>query len=171
MPGRLRRHRVPELIQPGMPPFVVDDLLQTAAPARVEAGLLLKLDVLKKCIGLVYLLVSMQFGVKWIAVSLIAFYFTSMVINIAPNRKILNYGYWEQFKDVAGNIIPAVIMGACVYPLSLLQLPTVALLALQIIAGVGVYIGLSIVTKNKSFFFVLSYVRQNVLHRIKAQKS
>lgn len=134
--------------------------------ASGKAGLLLKLDVLKKSIGLVLLIVSMQFGVIWIAWSLVVVYFISMVINIAPNRKILNYGYWDQCKDVLVNIIPALIMGVCVYPISLLHLPNVVLLVLQVFAGVVVYFGLSLITKNASFRFSWNYVKNNVLHKV-----
>lgn len=133
--------------------------------ASGKAGLLLRLDILKKAIGLVLLIVSAQFGVQWIAISLIAVYFISMVVNIAPNREILNYGYLDQFKDVAKNMIPAFIMGACIYPIHLLQLPTVVLLVVQIALGVGVYVGLSVVMKNESFHFTLNYVKNNVLHK------
>ncbi|MBR4673568.1 MAG: lipopolysaccharide biosynthesis protein [Victivallales bacterium] len=135
-----------------------------------QAGLLLKLDILKKCIGLVYLLTSMYFGVIWIAWSMVAFYFTSMVINIAPNRKILDYGYWQQFKDVAENMVPAFIMGACVYPLSLLHLHNIVLLVLQSIAGAVIYVGISVVMKNESFHFVLRFVGKKVLKKKKPHK-
>ena len=127
-----------------------------------QAGLLLKLDVLKKCIGLLLLLASMRFGVLWIAWSLVGFYFTSMVINIAPNRRILGYGYWDQFKDVARNMLPAFAMGACVYPVSLLRLHNAAILAIQGIAGAGIYLGLSLATGNESLRFVLKLVSRRM---------
>ena len=127
--------------------------------ANGESGLLLKLDIIKKIIGLAILLVSIQFGVIWVAWSLVAFYFISMMINIAPNRRILNYGYKSQFWDVAKNILPAVIMGACVYPISFLKLPVYFELILQMVAGVAVYIGLSVITKNDSFYYLLKYLK------------
>ena len=136
--------------------------------ANGESGLLLKLDILKKVIGLVLLLVSMQFGVVWIALSLVAFYFISMIINVAPNRRILNYGYIEQFKDVFKNIIPAIIMGACVYPLSLLTMSPFVLMVVQIALSIIIYLALSAVTKNESFRFVASYIKKFISSRKKA---
>ena len=130
--------------------------------ASGNSGLLLKLDIIKKAIGLVLLIVSMQFGVLWIAISLVATYLISMLINIAPNHKILNYGYWQQFKDVFGNLILALIMGACVYPLSFLKLNNVLLLVLQITVGVGVYVGLSLLTRNESLVFARQYVKKTL---------
>lgn len=125
-----------------------------------KAGLLLKLDILKKSIGFIFLFIGMQFGVPGIAWSLVAFYFVSMIINIAPNRAILNYGYRQQCWDVAKNMIPAFIMGVCVYPISFIHMHNSLLLILQILAGVTIYVGLSIITKNESFVFVLNYLKQ-----------
>lgn len=128
--------------------------------ANGKSGLLLKLDILKKLIGLAILLVSMQYGLIWIALSLIAFYFISMVINVAPNRSILGYGYGEQFKDVAMNILPAVIMGGCIFPISLLDVSSVVQLILQIMAGVMIYIALSVLMNNSSYHFLLRYIKR-----------
>jgi O-antigen/teichoic acid export membrane protein len=130
--------------------------------ASGKVGLLLKLDILKKSIGLILLLVSMKFGVLWIAWSQVAIYFISMVINIAPNQRILNYGYWNQFKDVCLSMIPAFIMGACVYPISFLHMNETIQLILQIVMGVGVFVGISILTKNKNYYYVLGYVRNKL---------
>ena len=131
--------------------------------ASGRANLLLKLDILKKCIGLALLIVSMQFGVVWIAWSLVVFYFISMVINIAPNRKLLDYGYRQQCWDVSKNMIPAFIMGAAVYPISLLHTHNLLVLILQIVAGVSIYICLSWISKNESFYYILNYLKS--LHK------
>lgn len=119
-----------------------------------RSGLLLKLDILKKAIGLALILISMQFGVIWIAWSLVAVYFISMVINVAPNRKILRYGYGEQFRDVGGNLLPALLMGACIHPLSFLALPPLQQLLLQLPAGLAAYAALSWLLRNDSFRFL-----------------
>lgn len=133
--------------------------------ASGNSGLLLKLDILKKAIGLVILLISMNFGVFWIAFSLVFVYFISMVINIAPNREILDYGYMAQAKDFIKNMIPAFIMGACVYPISMLNLKPIIVLGCQIVAGVAIYWLLSVVTKNESYRRTLAFAKQYLKKR------
>ena len=88
-----------------------------------------------------------------------------MVINIAPNRTILNYGYMEQFWDVAKNIFPALLMGACIYPIARTGLPPMALLAVQIPAGAAVYLLLSLALRTESFFLLLKHARQRLARR------
>lgn len=136
--------------------------------ASGNSGLLLKLDITKKVIGLVLILISINFGTFWIAFTVVPFYFISMIINIAPNRKILNYGYRAQAKDFIKNLIPAFIMGACIYPLSLIDMKPIALLFLQIVAGVLVYWLIAVVTKNESYRTTLGFAKQMFKKRSKS---
>lgn len=139
--------------------------------ASGNSGLLLKLDILKKTIGVVILLISMQFGVIWIAWSLVAVYFISMVINIAPNRSILDYGYIAQFKDVIKNMIPAFIMGASVYPVTFLNLRPLLTLIIQVPLAVAVYVGLAVVFKNESFHYLLNTIKRLLKKKTKKKKN
>ena len=135
--------------------------------ASGNSALLLKLDILKKVIGLIILLISMNYGVYWIAFSLVFVYFISMIINIAPNRKLLNYGYGAQAKDFIKNLIPACIMGSCVYPISFINLVPIATLVIQIVAGLLVYWLIAIVTKNESYRDLLGFAQQMRKKRLK----
>lgn len=127
--------------------------------ASGNSALLLKLDVVKKAIGLCILLISMNYGVFWIAFSIVLVYFISMVINIAPNRIILDYGYVEQGKDFAKNLIPALIMGVCVYPISYTSLRPVQVLTAQVIAGVFLYVLISVVFHNESYIIIKNILK------------
>lgn len=128
--------------------------------ASGRSDILLKLDVLKKAIGLALLFAAVPFGVVAIAFSKAVFYFISVVINVAPNRTILAYGYRDQFRDVAGNILPALLMGLCIYPVGLTGWPPWLLLATQIPLGAVVYLAISAALRNESFFFVLNHFRR-----------
>lgn len=127
--------------------------------ASGNSGLLLKLDIIKKFIGTIILLVSMNYGVFWVAFSLVFVYFISMLINIAPNKRILNYGYIEQGKDFVNNLIPALIMGVCVYPISYTSLRPVQVLTAQVIAGVFLYVLISVVFHNESYKIVKNILK------------
>ena len=130
--------------------------------ASGRSDLLLKLDIVKKAIGITLLIISAYFGILWIALSLVATYFISMMINIAPNRKILDYGYREQFKDVFGNLFLAVLMGLIIYPISLLPMNYFLMIVIQVLGGVAIYVGLSILLKNESFFFTYNFAKRTI---------
>lgn len=126
--------------------------------ASGRSDLLLKLDIVKKGIGIALLLVSMRFGVEGIAISLAVTYCISALINIAPNRKILNYGYMAQIKDVAINLAISLVMGIIVYGISYVRMNVGLMLFFQIVTGIGVYILLSRLSNNDSFSYLLRLV-------------
>lgn len=103
--------------------------------ASGKSGLLLRIDLIKKGIGLILLVASMNYGVVAIAISMVATNFISMLINIYPNREILQYGYCEQFRDIVSNMIVPLIAAIPVWLLSLLPFSYMGLLILQIVLG------------------------------------
>ena len=90
----------------------------------------LRLEIIKKIMGMTILLSTMWFGVMAMAYSLLLSSVLSQIINSWPNRKLLGYGYLEQVRDFAPGILLAVIMGICVYFISFLHLPTIVTLLL-----------------------------------------
>ena len=91
----------------------------------------------------------------------------SQIINSWPNRKLLNYGYLEQLKDILPGILLAVFMGMVVYIIGIIPMKTITLLVIQIIAGAIIYISLSTVFHLESFEYLVDMVKPifNRLHK------
>ena len=87
-----------------------------------RSGLFLKLEIWKKVFGLIAILSTMWFDPLAIAYSAIVTTFISQIINSWPNKKLLNYSYPEQLKDISKNMFLSVIMGAIVYCVIFLNL-------------------------------------------------
>jgi len=128
--------------------------------ATGRSDLLLKLDVVKKLIGILLLLVGMHFGVVGIAASLVLSNAVATVINLFPTRRLLNYGILAQLKDIAGNLLLSVLLWGVVSLLSRMQLHVLVLLVVQIITGVLFYTAAAIVTKNSSCMLILSLLKK-----------
>ena len=92
----------------------------------------LKLEIIKKVVGLTILLSTMWFGVMAMAYSLLLGSVLSQIINSWPNKKLLNYGYLEQVRDFAPGILLAVIMGICVYFIGYISLSVIFKLIIKI---------------------------------------
>lgn len=131
--------------------------------ASGRSALLLKLDILNKCIGLVLLICLMPYGVEAIAWSYVAFNLTSTLVHIWPNKKILKYGYFEQFRDFISNLFAGIIMGAIVFSISLLPISYITMLLLQIVTGVFSFIIISKIMKLESY----SYINRLLVEQIK----
>ena len=91
-------------------------------------------------VGLALLLATMRFGVMAMAYSLLVSSVFSQMINAWPNRKLLDYGYREQLRDILPSILLALFMGLAVWGVSLLPLPPLLVLAVQVVFGAEVYL-------------------------------
>lgn len=125
-----------------------------AIKAMGRSDLFLKLEIWKKVIGLILLLATLFISVKAMAYSLLISTLTSMIINSWPNKKLLDYSFLEQMKDILPPICLAIGMGAAVYLIGFLAIPTLPLLLIQIIFGGILYIIGSAVFKLEPYVYV-----------------
>ena len=130
-----------------------------AIKAMGRSDLFLKLEIVKKVVGLIVLLSTMWFGVMAMAYSLLFTSITSQIINSWPNQKLLDYSYPEQIRDILPGILLAVLMGCCVYPIQWLGLPDVVTLLIQVPLGAVIYIGVSAVLRLDSYKYVMKEIQ------------
>lgn len=133
-----------------------------AIKAMGRSDLFLKLEIAKKLVGMVLLLSTMWFGVMAMAYSLLISSVLGQIINSWPNRKLLNYGYLEQLKDILPGIALAVFMGCCVNLVGLFNLPNFITLLIQIPLGASIYIATSALLHLESFEYLMDMIRPMV---------
>ena len=78
----------------------------------------------------------------------------------APNRKLLGYSYCEQLKDIWPAFALALLMGAAIYPIALIPMPAILTLLFQVLAGVTIYVGTSVMLKLEPFFYILDTIKR-----------
>lgn len=131
-----------------------------AIKAMGRSDLFLKLEVIKKVIGLIVLVCTMWFGVEAMTYSLLVTNIISQIINAYPNRQLLGYSYIDQIKDILPSIAMALFMGFCILAVELLNLGAIATLMTQIVLGIIIYIWLSIIFKVDSFYYLMDMVKE-----------
>lgn len=131
-----------------------------AIKAMGRSDLFLKLEIIKKIVGLTVLLAVMRHGVMAMAYSLLFTSFINQLINSWPNRKLLNYTYGEQVKDMLPQICISIVMGAIVYCVTFLQLNNLLTLVIQIMLGIVLYVVCSKMFRIDSFEYILSVAKQ-----------
>lgn len=134
-----------------------------AIKAMGRSDLFLKLEIVKKIMGLTLLLLTMRISVMAMAYSLIVSGICSQVINSWPNWKLLNYNYFEQLRDILPSIIIALIMGIIVYFVGFLRLPTIVILLIQVLTGAAIYIGVSALLHLEEFEYLFEIDRKSVV--------
>lgn len=130
-----------------------------AIKAMGRSDLFLKLEIIKKIVGLAAVLISMNISVMAMGYSLLVTSVLSQIINSWPNKKLMNYSYLEQLKDILPGILLAVFMGGCVWTITLFNLPPIVTLLIQVPLGGIIYIGLSALFKLESFTYCLNMVK------------
>ncbi len=135
-----------------------------AIKAVGRSDVFLWLEVIKKVLETLVLLLTVRIGVFAMALGQLFCGVCSLLINAWPNRKLLAYPYRQQLKDVLPVIVLSLAMAACVWPVSLLGLPDMLTLLIQIPLGVAVYVLGSKLLKLDSFDLILSLVKK-MLHR------
>lgn len=137
-----------------------------AINALGRSDIFLRLEVIKKILGLAILAFSLPFGVNAIALGQVVSSIISTFINAYPNRHLLNYSYKEQFIDIMPSLSISIAMGLVVYLFNFLSLPPWQILITQIISGITIYTLLAKVFKNESFtFFIQIFKRMSSRNR------
>ena len=120
-----------------------------AIKAMGRSDKFLKLEIIKKVIGMAVLLCTMWISVEAMAYSLLFTAVTSSFINASPNKELLNYSYFEQIKDILPGLLLAGTMGVAVYLVGFIGLNSILTLRIQVPLGIAIYVGGSIVFKNE----------------------
>lgn len=132
-----------------------------AINAMGRSDIFLKLEVIKKSIGITALIFSVFCFDSPVAIALTGAFTTliSCAINAYPNKKLIGYSYMEQVKDMVPSFICAIGMCVVVLLVGMLNLRPVVVLVLQVITGVTSYLGISMVVRPEPFNMVLSLIK------------
>lgn len=130
-----------------------------AIKAMGRSDMFLKLEIIKKIVGMILLLSTMWWGVMIMAYSLLLSTIISSFINAFPNRKLLNYRYREQIKDILPSALLAAFMGVIVFCVQFIGLNDVLTLLIQVPTGMLIYIVGAKVLKVESFGYIISLIK------------
>ena len=130
-----------------------------AIKAIGRSDLFLILEIIKSVLGIVLLAATMNFGVFYMALGLLASTLLAMLVNAYPNRKLLDYSFVKQLRDIVPSALLSFVMAAAVRLIELIGMPDVLTLILQIIAGAGFYAVCSKLLRMEEFEYVFSTVR------------
>lgn len=125
-----------------------------AIKAIGRSDIYLKLELIKKIIELVMLLLVMWISVKAIAINMAVLTTLFTLVNSWPNIKLLNYSLKEQFHDIIPAIGMSVIVFICTYPAIYMPYNDIFIILIQVITGTAIYLILSKLTHNKEYIYI-----------------
>ncbi len=131
-----------------------------AVNAAGRSDMFLKLEIIKKSMGIMGLVVGIQFGPLVLMTIKASLDFLSTFVNAWPNKKLLGYGIFNQWADILPSVAISLIMCAAVHGVQFV-LPGGVWIKLfaQVIFGVGVYIALAKLFRLESFEYLWNLIK------------
>ncbi|TYQ15969.1 UNVERIFIED_CONTAM: O-antigen/teichoic acid export membrane protein [Acetivibrio alkalicellulosi] len=152
---------------PFMQIFCISFMLKPIHSGNIQAikglgysSIILRLEIIKKIIEFLILVISIKFGVYAIALGTLIASLISMIINIFPNKKLVGYSYLEQLRDLLPSLLISLFMGGIVYLIQLINLQQYLTLFLQVLIGVITYVLFSNMFKLEPYIYVLKEIKK-----------
>lgn len=121
-------------------------------------------DVIKKIFGIIVLVVTILCFDSVLAIilgALVTEVFAAL-INIPINKKLIKYTYKEQFLDLLRPTLLTAVMCLAAWLVSLIAMPMLLRLILQVLAGMVAYVSASIFTRDTTFKYILGLLKKMV---------
>ena len=145
----------------------IQNVNMTAIKSLGYSSITLKLEIIKKIIEAVILVVSFLINVYAVAWGIVLYNFICLFINLSPSEKLVGYSWKEQIKDVLPTLIATLIMGAAVYACSFLPFYPLLVLMIQVCVGVVVYYVACRMLQLEGLDYLSMYLKQG-LHHVKS---
>lgn len=124
-----------------------------------RSDIYLKLEIIKKIVGIVILVITLKFGVIWMSIGQVVSGIIATFINAYPNKNLLNYKYFEQLKDIFPSFILSIIMGVIIYPIKLINISPIFILLFQVFFGIIIYFLLAYILKLECFKYIINTIK------------
>ena len=120
--------------------------------AQGHSKLFFRLEIIKKVIGIILLIIGTTYGIMGIAWSQVASGLIGFVINAYYTRLFLGYGALRQALDIFPTFIVGLVMVITVYAVNMYSTETQLMtLIMQVTSGVIIFVVLSITFKIRAY--------------------
>lgn len=130
-----------------------------AINAMGRSDITLKIDFIKKAIGIITLIITIPQGIFAMMVGRTVASLISLFINAMPNKKLLGYSLLEQIKDIFPYLALSLFMFFAVLSITLLGMNYYLTLFIQFVIGVLIYVAGAKLFKLEAFEYVLNILK------------
>lgn len=124
-----------------------------------RSDLFLKLEIIKKIVGILTIIIAVPFGIIWMCVGRIATSILCLAINTYYTGKLIHVGFFKQMHDLIPILLLSLFNGAAVFGITHI----IENLALQVItgliAGITIYITSAYMLKFNELDFILETLK------------
>lgn len=134
-----------------------------AIKAVGRADIFLRLEIIKTIFLYMCLLCSLPFGVLAIAVSTVVSKIFAVIINIVPNRTLLNYTHMEMLQDIGPILLLSSVMAIIVSSINYFNLSNSITLCIQIPLGIIIYLFLTKLFHINTYNIIMSNLKKYLI--------
>ncbi len=142
-----------------------------AIKAMGRSDVFLKLEIIKKILGIGILIITIPFGVYAMMIGCVINSILCTFINAYPNKHLLEYDYLQQIKDILPSLILAIAMSIIISCISIFDLSNFVIMLLQIVLGICVYILGAWIFKFECFLYILNNIKYYINKKRKSKRS
>ena len=124
-----------------------------------RSDLFLRLEVVKKILGVIILCTTIPFGLVAMCYGQIVASVLFLIINTYYTGKLINVGLFQQMKDLFPTILYTSFMGASVWFLSSILTSSYLQIFLGILLGIPLYLLISRVAKSQEYVFLTDFIQ------------
>lgn len=136
-----------------------------AIKAIGRSDIVLKLEFWKKPAFLIILFCAVQHSVYAVALTMPIYSLYAAIVNMWPNKKLLNYSIVEQFRDQMPAVLLAGVSAVVSFPLFYLDVNQYIIMILQIATCSILYFGLSYIFRVETYEYLIRSVRNYIMNR------
>jgi O-antigen/teichoic acid export membrane protein len=137
--------------------------IQTANLSAINAlgrsDIFLKLELIKKALVTVALVISIPLGIYAMVIGRVITAYMASFINSYPNKRLMNYTFFEQWKDMLPSMLLAAFMAGVALCVEMLHLRNSLTVLIQIAIGMIIYIGGSKVLHFESYEYLMKTLK------------
>lgn len=130
-----------------------------------RSELFLRLEIVKKVIGVVILCVTIPMGLVAMCYGQVLASALFLIINTYYTGKLINVGFFQQIRDLTPTILYTSLMGVSVWFLSSLFASSILQISVGIILGIPLYLIVSKVFKSQEYVLLFDMLKQNVFSK------
>lgn len=124
-----------------------------------RSDLFLKLEIWKKCIGVIVLCITLPIGLVAMCIGGIASSIICLIINTHYTGKLIEMGFFRQMRDLLPSLLYSFTMGVIIYVLICLFTNEYIQLITGLFVGVIYYFFITKVTKSDDLKELLAFIR------------
>jgi O-antigen/teichoic acid export membrane protein len=130
-----------------------------------RSDLFLKLEVIKKTLGIPVILILFFFGIKAMIIALFLLNLIGLYLNSYWSGEMIGYSFKDQIKDIYPSLLFAIFINIPVFLLSFLTIfPPIVLLGIQLFCGLFLIMLFSEILKISEYIEIKKIIKDKTHH-------